>query len=65
MKKYTYGGNIYTFIELGKMKNHITRDWIECVYYRDKFNRMYAREINDFFEKFTEFRTLQDDEQPE
>lgn len=50
--KYTYNGNTYTWIGEGLMKHPDTGDWIPCVFYRDDVE-MYARETNDFFDKFT------------
>lgn len=53
---YSYKNNLYNMIGTGKMKDPVTRLWLDSVVYRPiisvSSNRLYTRESKDFFKKF-------------
>jgi hypothetical protein len=54
---YYYKGFEYRAIEEVKMKDPVTREWVDAVQYRRRADRenIYVRERKDFLEKFESY----------
>ena len=51
---YSHAGK-YKIVSEARMKNPSTREWVDCIIYADIFQSdVYAREKQDFFDKFKE-----------
>lgn len=51
--KYLKNNTRYRVLEEGKLKCPETGEWVECVFYMSmKDGKVYAREKEDFYEKF-------------
>ena len=51
---YSHDGK-YKIVSEARMKNPSTREWVDCIIYADIFQSdVYAREKQDFFDKFKE-----------
>jgi hypothetical protein len=49
---YTYKGKNYEIHSEGKMKDRVSREWIDCVFYTSSTGETYARERREFYELF-------------
>lgn len=49
---YTKTGKFYTPVEVGKMKNPNTGEWVISVVYKDERGNVYIRDRKDFLDKF-------------
>jgi len=49
-------GNLYEVLGYGKMKNPVTREWLDCVIYRgQETGETYVRELQEFNSKFEKY----------
>ncbi len=51
---YTYKGGVYRKLDEIQHKNSNTREWDVKVLYQDVKGLLYTRDINEFYEKFTQ-----------
>ena len=51
---YTYKGKVYRKIDEIQHKNNKTRDWDVKVLYQDVKGLLYTRDIEEFYERFTQ-----------